>query len=165
MGGLCCPSPKLHRSSSRLSISLARYSTSFLAPKFFAHCCAEHFARPIHGVANLPRRSAYGVTRGHDYRLAFLCVYETCCFQQSLLIAGRNGDVPRQNAIRAKGVGFDTKSIGFRLPVFDQRKRPEMSWQLATGCSEPCRVQVDEPPPVLSAVVLAKVEYFYAARS
>src|ERR1017187_8059763 len=66
----------------------------FLASEFLAHCCAEHFARAIHGVANLRRRSAYGVTRGHDYRLAFLGVHETRCFQQTLLIAGRNGEEP-----------------------------------------------------------------------
>ena len=68
--------------------------TSFLASKFLAYCRAERFARPIHGVANLRRRSACGVTRGHDYRLAFLGVHETRCFQQPWLIAGRNGEEP-----------------------------------------------------------------------
>jgi hypothetical protein len=29
----------------------------FLAPEFLSHCRAESFARPIHGVANLRRRS------------------------------------------------------------------------------------------------------------
>jgi hypothetical protein len=65
--------------------------SSFLALEFLAHSRAERFARPIHGVANLRRRSACGVTRRHYYRLAFLSVHETRCFQQPRFIAGRNG--------------------------------------------------------------------------
>jgi hypothetical protein len=53
---------------------------SFLAPEFLAYSRAERCARPIHGVANLRRRSTCGVSRGHDNRLAFLGVHETRCF-------------------------------------------------------------------------------------
>src|ERR1700676_4422201 len=66
--------------------------TSFLASEFLAHGRAERFARPIHSVANLGRRSACGVTRGHDYRLAFLGVHETGCFQPPGLLPRRNGE-------------------------------------------------------------------------
>src|SRR4029077_16190049 len=68
--------------------------TSFFASESLARCRAERFARPIHGVTNFRRRSACGVTRGHDYRLAFVGVHESRCLQEPRFIAGRNGEEP-----------------------------------------------------------------------
>lgn len=38
--------------SARVNSDLSKH-TLFLSPEFLAHCRAERFARPIHGVANL----------------------------------------------------------------------------------------------------------------
>src|ERR1700733_15523373 len=92
--------------------------TSFFAPEFLAHCRAERFARPIHGVANLRRRSAGGVTRGHDYRLAFLGVHETRCLQQPRLITWRNGEEPMFIGMdQLPGLNASPKNLDLSAPA------------------------------------------------